>query len=504
MPDYMRRWFPQAGLLSPAGLEFHSIAGASFRPANDDPLSPTSSATAPAGQRIHTAIIIGGGPAGTALLIAASKQKKLCELARAGLVMVEREAAIGGGRLGQYAITSDTTAATFLSAVKDNPYPELAALIDHPTARQIAHHDDTMGVPLAQVGPFLRECGQRLHRIVEDHGGDVLTGHEAIDARQRSDGLWCVRLRRVADGSERTLLSRSVVIATGGHQPLERLTHERFAGDQLMARAGNRLMQSDEVIELGGVERVRERLRDCRSPRIAVLGGSTSAMSAANLLLRATPALPLADNGITLLHRRPLRPFYPSVEAAHADGFTDFTHSDICPVSGFVYRLGGLRLESRELLLRMMGINGRQPDSRLHLYKMNNAHDPGALDILDQADLIITAFGYRPHALPLFCPLGSAIELAAQGPGRPAMVNRQCQVLDSTGQSIHNLFGIGLAAGFVPSGALGGEPSFSGQANGLWLWQNDVGMIIVDSLMRLSTSHLESNPLSHQHAIEAS
>ncbi|RZM10963.1 MAG: aminotransferase DegT, partial [Sphingomonas sp.] len=44
-------------------------------------------------------------------------------------------------------------------------------------------------------------------------------------------------------------------------------------------------------------------------------------------------------------------------------------------------------------------------------------------------------------------------------------------------------YGIGLAAGFVPWGRLGGEASFSGQANGLWLWQNDVGMMIVDQLL---------------------
>jgi hypothetical protein len=44
------------------------------------------------------------------------------------------------------------------------------------------------------------------------------------------------------------------------------------------------------------------------------------------------------------------------------------------------------------------------------------------------------------------------------------------------------LFAIGLAAGFVPHGKLGGEPSFRGQANGLWLWQSDVGGMIVDAI----------------------
>lgn len=63
------------------------------------------------------------------------------------------------------------------------------------------------------------------------------------------------------------------------------------------------------------------------------------------------------------------------------------------------------------------------------------------------------------------------------------MVDRHCRVLDAHGAPIAGLFGIGLAAGFVPWGPLGGEPSFRGQANGLWLWQNDVGMMIVDRLL---------------------
>ncbi len=55
--------------------------------------------------------------------------------------------------------------------------------------------------------------------------------------------------------------------------------------------------------------------------------------------------------------------------------------------------------------------------------------------------------------------------------------------MDSHGGPIKGLFGIGLAAGFVPYGKLGGEPSFRGQANGLWLWQNDIGSIIVKAVV---------------------
>jgi hypothetical protein len=103
--------------------------------------------------------------------------------------------------------------------------------------------------------------------------------------------------------------------------------------------------------------------------------------------------------------------------------------------------------------------------------------------VLDQADIVIGALGYRPHALPLLDKHGERIALAAHAPGRPRLVDQQCRVVDASGRPVANAFGIGLAAGFVPSGKLGGEPSFRGKANGLWLWQNDVGQLIVDQLL---------------------
>ena len=63
------------------------------------------------------------------------------------------------------------------------------------------------------------------------------------------------------------------------------------------------------------------------------------------------------------------------------------------------------------------------------------------------------------------------------------MVDRHCRIVDAGGTPIPGLYGIGLAAGFVPWGKLGGEASFSGQANGLWQWQNDVGAMIVDQVL---------------------
>ncbi|OYY89429.1 MAG: aminotransferase DegT [Sphingomonas sp. 28-66-16] len=425
--------------------------------------------------------IIGGGPAGTALLTAASKHGRLPDLARSGLIVVDRDSMIGGGRLGHYAITSDSTAQTFLTAVKDNPEPALAALIDHPAARTVANFTDALGVPLVDAGPLLRATGEVLAQLVVDHGGAVMTGHEVLGAQRTQEGQWTLTLRARATGRTFEQRSETIVVATGGHQPLDRLAVQKVAGLPLSASVGDRLLQSDEVLGLGGLAKVGDLLAGKRNPRIAVIGGSTSAVATVALLLKTVPALPFGAGAITLLHRRPLRPFYHSVAAAEAEGFTDFGPDDICPVSGFVYRLAGFRLEARELVLRMLAIDGRAPDPRVRLHRISGDDDAAAQAHLLGADLVIAALGYRPYALPLRDVGGEPIPLAADR-GDP-MVDRHCRIVGADGTPVPGAYGIGLAAGFVPWGPLGGEASFTGQANGLWLWQNDVGMMIVDQIL---------------------
>ncbi|MDE2302899.1 MAG: DegT/DnrJ/EryC1/StrS family aminotransferase [Sphingomonadales bacterium] len=431
--------------------------------------------------QVETALI-GGGPAGTAVLTALSKHGRLEECARRGLAIIERDDRLGRGALGTYAVRSDTTAETFLSAVRDHPQAALAALAGHRAAQALAAHADAPGAPLVEAGAFVEATGERLGRIVACAGATMMTGHRAIAAHRLAGDLWrTVTVDR--GGAEHAVISANIVIATGGYQSHADTTRLRVAGAPLGALAGPRLMLADAVMRVGGLAAVRQRLASLPAPRIVVIGGSTSAIASANLLLTAAPALPLGPGAITVLHRRPLRPFYPSREAALADGFGDFTEEDICPVSGFVYRLGGLRLESRELVLRMLGIGGRVPEPRIALHRLAGEADAEARALIAGADLVIAATGYRPHALPLHDLSGARIALACEGAEPGPLVDRHCRVIDAHGQPVRGAWGIGLAAGFVPWGSLGGEPSFRGKANGLWLWQNDVGMMIGEALL---------------------
>jgi hypothetical protein len=336
-------------------------------------------------------------------------------------------------------------------------------------------------VPLALVGRLLALVGTALAAMIARHPRClVLTGHRAHAVRRTADG-WATTIEG-GSGQILDLSSRFVVCATGADQPRTRLAAECVAGQRLVEQYGLKLLQSGDVFGAGGLRAIADRLDREADPRVAIIGGSTSAAAVAHALLHRLPTITFARGAVTLLHRRALNIYYPSAADALAEGYTEFGDDDICPVSKRVFRFAGFRLDSRELIMQARGIGGRAPEPRLSLHRLQHEDAP-AIAILERANIIVAALGYRPRAIRVLDLAGEPIDLHAGCHPQAPLVDGQCRIMDGEGAPIPGLFGIGLAAGFVPSGRLGGEPSFSGQANGLWLWQNDVGLLIADAVL---------------------
>ncbi|WP_260736505.1 FAD-dependent oxidoreductase [Tunturiibacter lichenicola] len=428
-------------------------------------------------------LIVGAGPGGLAPLFAAAYDGRLRELLNGGVTVVEQGSTVGAGDLGRYAISSDSAAEAFLDVVMRTTEPALAALQNNPTVSVLAA---SIGgaVPLKQVATYLSLLGETMCDLVEASArGAVLRQHRALFTKRVGDELWSTRVRCELTGVEKDLLSRSVVLATGARQPLSRLYKEEVAGVPLLPLYKDKLMQSGDILSTDGLARVKARLEGIDFAKVVVVGGSTSAGSAASMLLYQS-ALNFGEGSVVLMHRRPLRIFYPSADEALAEGYTEFGPEDICPISGRVYRLAGFRLETREMIMRARGIAGRPPEPRLRLFELKEETCEEARRLLDQADIILAGLGYRPRALPVVGYDDEPISLMAESDAMQPMVDDECRVLDAQGEPIEGLYGIGLASGFVPSGALGGEQSFRGQANSLWLWQHDLGMKILDAVVR--------------------
>ncbi|MBD0273263.1 MAG: aminotransferase DegT, partial [Acetobacteraceae bacterium] len=137
---------------------------------------------------------------------------------------------------------------------------------------------------------------------------------------------------------------------------------------------------------------------------------------------------------------------------------------------------------ARDLLRRAWRLGGCGPEPRLRLHRLGRDPDAEAERILEEADLVVAAFGYRPRALPLFDVEGERIALRAETAAAAPLVDGRSRVLAADGGPVGGVFGIGLAAGY-PLRGTHGEESFEGQANGLSLWHGEVGAAIVRDLL---------------------
>ena len=282
---------------------------------------------------------------------------------------------------------------------------------------------------LRDAGRFLDLVGECLHGMIVAHpASQVFTNHEAVSVRQTASG-WRVTLRDAA-GHTSSLICRHVILATGAEQPMARLAQERLGGESILTRCGDRLLQSGDVLGTGGLAQVAARLAGRKHPRVAVIGGSTSAAAVCHALLHRLPGVRFGDGALTLLHRRALRIYYPDTGSALAEGYTEFTADDLCPVSGRVFRFAGFRLDSRELLMQVRGIGNRPAEPRMVLHALQEV-DPEGLQILDAADIVVAAMGYRPRAALVQDRSGAPITLLAHtGPQAP-LVDGACRVLDA-------------------------------------------------------------------------
>src|SRR5690349_24036076 len=158
------------------------------------------------------ATFIGGGPAGLAPLVWAARTGQLSSLCERGLAVLFRSQKVGSGKIGGYAITSDTLSETFIECLEDCADTGLLALRDHPATLQVARHRGG-GIALPTAALFLEALGETMGRSTQAAGGHILTQCEAIHSRRCSNGSWLTRVR--SPDRELDLPSRNLVVATG-------------------------------------------------------------------------------------------------------------------------------------------------------------------------------------------------------------------------------------------------------------------------------------------------
>jgi hypothetical protein len=364
-------------------------------------------------------LIVGLGPGGTALLSAARAAGALDGWLEHGLLVVD-PGGDGSGRLGQYAVRSDTTGRVFAEVSRDALPASDAALL--------ARCDADEPVPLSVAAALLAAAARpTLSAIAPARVVGVVTG-----LRPGRNGI---EVTVATDTGPRSLLARRVVIASGG----------RALIPAAIVGLGVDVVHSDAVI----------RGQVVGEGHVVIVGGSHSAFSAARVLL-AQPQV----GSVTIHHRAPVRVTYADRSAAAADGCR-FGPQDVCPATGRVFRFGGLRTDSAELYRAIR--DGAETRVRL-------TGRPIDAERARSADLVVAATGYGPRVGSLLPP----------GAG-PATFDHH-GALHVAGRMVAGVFGLGLGAGHRRDLATGGEPSFCGAIDGVWFYRNVVAPALLERL----------------------
>lgn len=432
-----------------------------------------------------SSVIIGGGPGGLGPIIWAAQHGLLPEWLDRGIAVVDRQAQLGG-TLGRFGIHSDSLGGSYLECLEAAGLPpELKPLRDEPLAQEMARYRDRFP-PLVLVDRYMRRIGIALAGMLAERSALHLCT-EARAIHLRSSGSVEVEITD-ADGREGVLAARSAVVALGGRQRW--MQGELRPGLALANCPMRHVMPSDRALSTAGLEEADQILAKADGRPILILGGSHSAYSVAGALLGLPGAERLAKGQIVILQRREPRIFYPDREAA-LDDLYEVAPGDICPRTQRVNRMGGLRGFGREMWRQIAQRPGTPAESRVIAMDMQSLGDEALRAMIAEAALVVPSFGYRSAMLPVFDAEGRRLTLNAELGGNA--VGDQSRLLLSDGNSLPNLFGIGLGTGYKLPTSMGGEPNFDGQANSLWLYHNDIGAIIYRAIQELE--HHSAGPV---------
>jgi hypothetical protein len=428
-------------------------------------------------------IVIGGGPGGLGPLIWAAQQGLLPGWLDQGIALIERQAHLGGS-LGRFGIHSDSLGGSYLECLHAGGLPEpLRALANDPVARDMTQYRDSFP-PLELVDRYMRRIGGVLASIVQESGTSSLhLGSQARSLRLCDDGS--VAVETIGPGGDETLFARSAIIALGGRQLWQQ--QPLLPGLALTECKARHVMPSDRVLSRAGLAEAERVLAHADGRPILILGGAHSAYSAAGALLELPAAARLSAGQITIVQRREPRIFYPD-RAAARDDLYEVDEGDICPRTQRVNRMGGLRGHGRDMWRRIARCPGTQAEPRVVTRAMRDFSVDELRAAIDGAALVVPCFGYRSITVPVFSASGDRLALNADAGG--IAVGEESRLLLSDGTCLSSVFGIGLGTGYRLPASMGGEPNFSGQANSLWLYHNDIGAVIYRAVQELTRQRL--------------
>lgn len=412
--------------------------------------------------------IVGCGPAGLGLAVAADRIGRLDDWLKRGVLFLDKASRsnLGSGNLRGLNIRSNSPASDYLETISESGV--FAEVVDSEIGRQIEGHRDQI-LSLLLVAEFLQALRERFERLLHDYPqSKLLSGEEVTHvAANGSDGQG----RFIADTTRgQTFYSRNLVLATGGRGK------KFYSQYRLRGLPDPVIFEADSILHGEHASEIVRALQESPRDFIAIVGSSHSAWSVANVLYeKVLDKYPLAR--ILILARGPVKVFYESCKAADADGY-EYDGGDVCPKTGRINRFGGIRGDAKELYRYAIESAGHFP---VHIVDGSEKNAQRVQEILGSAPVIISAVGYEANTVPIYQD-GQRIGPKLKANGQ-VEVDKKCRLFDAHGNLIDGAYALGLAHGVTPDDTLGGEPNFGGTIDGVNLYQGIIGERLLQQIL---------------------
>lgn len=403
----------------------------------------------------YNLLIIGAGPAGIAPLFHMDAVNRLDDYIDKGICIIERSNEIGVGKFKDYNISANTLCKTFLEIFYNKNSDVFKEIQKKESYIKLLNTDGESPMNLCEIGLLYKDYGEIIRKKFRNSSNsNVFCNSEALEIKEFEDN-YCVQYKNLDSGEIYEVFGKNIIINLGGEHKRE-IEHRNIVTvhDLLTKDMDDKI---SDMLKVNG--------------KVVLIGNSHSAMSIISTIKKNPNFTNKHD--VSILGRNPIKLYYETEELAKKEGYNYDKKKDVCHITNRVNRYSGMREESfftaREIIRNQM--------ENIQHYIVSDVEKES---LFLEADIVIECTGYQTKMIPVRNIEGKLIQLAYNK--GTMLVNKDFNIVTEQGEALKRIFSYGLGVGMPAVEEIGGEKSFTGRIDGVWLYQHFVAPKLLVSI----------------------